>query len=568
VLDLPGQQDASSVVQALRDKSLLRVYVPPEATDTLRFDLYLAIRDYAAEKLDDGQRKAAHLRHADYYHDIGSQWGRRLQSTFDVRWGELLRLERENLHAAHARFRETDPARAVRVALALERLLVSCGPSEVLIDLLDSALGPPAAQGIPPGLRAQALAIRGRVHAGRGAMEDAWRDFAAAVDAARRSGEPAALGLALSLFAWGRFAAGQVEDALARATEAAALCAPSSDPVAKRDATTCLAIIQHETRRLDEAEASYRRVLQLTEGRGMEVSLRLGDLLRERGRTLEARALLSQSLATARRANDPLHEGLCVGNLADLDFEAGLLDSARVQYRQSASLLQRIGMRPMTAARRLLLAAVLAELGRFDEAWSELAATRLYVTHVSLRGAVEALELSEAHVALRAAGQRGRDAIVEAEHSARTCLARNDARAAGDSGVRFAASMLRRALGAMAPTDRSTVRPPLVIGSRTDWFTPPGGERVVIATSAPMRHVLGVLVAQRLESPGIPIARDLLLERAWPGERMLASAGAHRVHVAVSKLRKRGLQEILLRRDGGYLLDPSVSVREETTTAA
>jgi len=51
-----------------------------------------------------------------------------------------------------------------------------------------------------------------------------------------------------------------------------------------------------------------------------------------------------------------------------------------------------------------------------------------------------------------------------------------------------------------------------------------------------------------------------LLEKGWPGERVHPEAGADRVYMALSTLRKLGLREVLVSRDDGYLLDPRVPV--------
>jgi hypothetical protein len=54
---------------------------------------------------------------------------------------------------------------------------------------------------------------------------------------------------------------------------------------------------------------------------------------------------------------------------------------------------------------------------------------------------------------------------------------------------------------------------------------------------------------------------DALLQAGWPGERVVPSAGANRVYVALTTLRKLGLRHFLLSRDDGYLLDPALPVR-------
>jgi hypothetical protein len=67
-------------------------------------------------------------------------------------------------------------------------------------------------------------------------------------------------------------------------------------------------------------------------------------------------------------------------------------------------------------------------------------------------------------------------------------------------------------------------------------------------------------VRQREASPGTPLDVAALVQAGWPGERVLHDAGTSRVYTAIAQLRREGLRDILLRRDDGYLLDPTVAV--------
>jgi hypothetical protein len=72
--------------------------------------------------------------------------------------------------------------------------------------------------------------------------------------------------------------------------------------------------------------------------------------------------------------------------------------------------------------------------------------------------------------------------------------------------------------------------------------------------------MLEQLARARQSRPGAAVSLEDLQQAAWPDERMLAAAGAHRVRVAVSTLRKLGLRDLLLTRDDGYLLDDSCTI--------
>jgi len=65
----------------------------------------------------------------------------------------------------------------------------------------------------------------------------------------------------------------------------------------------------------------------------------------------------------------------------------------------------------------------------------------------------------------------------------------------------------------------------------------------------------------RLRDPGQALGVQQLFERGWAGEHVLAEAASMRVYVSLMALRKLGLRGVLLRRGGGYLLDPAVDVR-------
>ncbi len=50
------------------------------------------------------------------------------------------------------------------------------------------------------------------------------------------------------------------------------------------------------------------------------------------------------------------------------------------------------------------------------------------------------------------------------------------------------------------------------------------------------------LIERNREAPGASLTVQDLLEAGWPGERPMAEAGANRVYVALTKLRRMGLR--------------------------
>ena len=69
---------------------------------------------------------------------------------------------------------------------------------------------------------------------------------------------------------------------------------------------------------------------------------------------------------------------------------------------------------------------------------------------------------------------------------------------------------------------------------------------------------LAALVEQRMCRPGTALAIGSLIARGWPGERILPTAGASRVYVAIATLRGLGLRSLISKNRDGYLLEPAV----------
>lgn len=128
------------LVEALRDKSLVRVTTSPDDPREPRLGLYDSVRDYARTKLDQRpDRELAFQRHAAYVVPIGEE----LADTVDRHGGRLrmsrLAAEADNLLAV-VRRPTSEPAEVVRAVLALEPLLLTRGPVAVLRRLVEEAL--------------------------------------------------------------------------------------------------------------------------------------------------------------------------------------------------------------------------------------------------------------------------------------------------------------------------------------------------------------------------------------------------------------------------------------------
>jgi hypothetical protein len=99
----------------------------------------------------------------------------------------------------------------------------------------------------------------------------------------------------------------------------------------------------------------------------------------------------------------------------------------------------------------------------------------------------------------------------------------------------------------------------LVVAEDGSWFRPPGGARVDLSQKPNLQRLLVSLTTRRVRAVGEPISLNAIFRLGWPGDRAGESAAANRVRVAITRLRKLGLGDLLLGR-GGYLLAPEVPI--------
>jgi hypothetical protein len=213
---------------------------------------------------------------------------------------------------------------------------------------------------------------------------------------------------------------------------------------------------------------------------------------------------------------------------------------------------------------------------RIDAARAALAASRERLEGVGDVSYDEAHALCVTCVELEAALVRDPAArvaaIAQAQENAATLLATRSAESAVVRAPSVYARWILRHLShyTEAAAKRRGVRPrssaprhanELVIDEQARWFRTPGGERVSLHRRRPIGRVLHALAEHRVSAPGSALTLEALVHRGWPGENPDATSGASRAYNALTTLRKAGLRDLLLSREGGYLLDPSVPVR-------
>ncbi len=125
--------------------------------------------------------------------------------------------------------------------------------------------------------------------------------------------------------------------------------------------------------------------------------------------------------------------------------------------------------------------------------------------------------------------------------------------------VRFAATTLRQALERQERG--GDTQPDAVFGAKGTWFELTGQDRCNIHHRATLCRVLECLLTARTSQPGLAVNPVDLFAAGWPDENVSIESGMNRVYVAISTLRKLGLSGQILKREGGYLIDPDSVVR-------
>ncbi len=95
-------------------------------------------------------------------------------------------------------------------------------------------------------------------------------------------------------------------------------------------------------------------------------------------------------------------------------------------------------------------------------------------------------------------------------------------------------------------------------GSR---FRCPDGTEHDLRSRRALKRIVAALVQAHRARPGTPVTVAELLDAAWPGEQLQAKAGANRVYVAMTNLRKLGLRALVMRGEGGYSISTEVALR-------
>lgn len=537
---------------ALRDRSLVR------ATPAGELQLLESIRTFARDKLEAMGKSAAHdarRRHALHFADLARRFvaGRCLLAPED-RGFAAFRAQHANLTAALRAVDELcegDGAASARAWIAGAIARAVTVPDRASLELVSTAMQGLEGERLPEEL-AQLLLVRQRLLLGLGEPEASERELARVHEVPGLPKELAALAHHYrGIVARDR---GDVDESWESHLRSDELLADGAYPRLHAMNCACLARIAME-RGADARSWNERAVARCEiEGDSLALAIALVSLaqVEQEAQSFDlAEQLFDRAMAILRALRETHYELYFASMRADLAQERGQPEQARWWYRRAEQFAAAFPLHKQACMSRAASAALDGALGDRSVAALRLGQAALAASCPASR---LVLELHRAAVTMDRAPM-GEAAEVARRHAFDLLtMLQADHRHLHDTSfdVRFAARMLRRRIGAR--------RPGLRVGPQAAWFAWEGGENVALERRGSLRRIVHLLVSCRLAQPGQIVDAAALVAAGWPGERLMATAAASRMRVAIATLRRMGLREALATRNGGYVLRADVEV--------
>ncbi|MBK8936895.1 MAG: tetratricopeptide repeat protein [Polyangiaceae bacterium] len=549
------ERDTLGPLSALRAHSLITV---ERVGDRYRYSLSHSVRDFVERREEsDPAWDTARARHARYWACAGAA---------EAEEPAGLLLEIENLRAALAWARGREPELAGQLSLVLSSPALGLPYGEAC-SVVSAAL---AEQPLSARLQAELLFRRGTVRRFVADFPGAIEDLERAHPLAERLGDAALT--ADILAGLGNGLSGQADWPGARRYLERAL-ASSSSPTFQASALAMIANTYSNEDAYDRAEPLLRRSIALAEEHHDAFAeafarLSLGILLVERGAFDEAFSALIDSLSifeTSRSARvmQARHlRAVALTHLARVKQETGDTAGALTDYHEAVAYAEETGVRRAEAFALYGLGSLLLELGELRAADDRIRAA-LPLMRESCRDVEGALvALQGVLFALRGARAdaerffRRAEALLAAHQRPVFEAALKVLRGADPGETPFAEfADVRLALRLRALFAETRDSPPLFVAHDASFFrAPDSAEQVSLARRKALRAILRTLVEARLARPGVPLSVEALVAAGWPGEKVLAAAGAERVYAAIATLRRLGLRGFLEQQGAGYLL--------------
>lgn len=399
VVDLSAWAEAPwvpLVIQALLERSLLRVVGDGADSGAPRFGMFATVRAFAAEHLaraTPGEAepagrptagraalRAAEIRHGRYFARVGTE--ETLQSLHrpgGLRRLRVLLMEREELIAAAERaVTRHDPEIAGNAALASLRALVERGPVDAGLSLIGRVLG---LKGVRPRLRARLLLARAGALRTAGSPGAAAEDYGEAITLAQDTGLESVEAEALAGAGALHLAAGRLRSARHNLQAALGRFEELGDGWGAARARSALAWVHRDQERPDRAHPLLERALADLRAHGDHLSaadaiVRAAWLDVDRGAAAEARTRFLQALAILRNAGRRASEAGALTGLAAACGDLGRVPEGRRLCEQAVAVARQVGDRPREAQALLALGVLEQRVDRLREARAALDAAR------------------------------------------------------------------------------------------------------------------------------------------------------------------------------------------------
>ncbi|MBK8256415.1 MAG: tetratricopeptide repeat protein [Polyangiaceae bacterium] len=604
---LSGMPSAAlDLLEALRDKSMLRLLAPADPAEPARFALYEAVRQLAHEKLASmpGESAVATRLFGEYYLRLAEANCNTFAHSGDRAAVAAVAVELSQFDALI----DSNPnsVQALRALAAIDFAVPAQGSFERHAARLEAALKEVDQSRLEPQLLARALGARGRSRMFRGVHNEAEQDLSRALSLAT-PGEHALLHA--ELLADLGVSAHRRGD-LTRAVELyeRALSVDRAAGASRTEGRVLgnLGAAHHDANRYEAAIGYYEQAISVLslhfDHRLLGIAhTNLGILEQEQGATNAAKKRLDRALLLLKEAGDTRLYGIALTNLGLLHHEEGRLEEARFCHEQALAKLSVAGDRRSLGLAHVRLGAVLASLGQLDEgrvafargarAAGEsdppvLAATEAALALIDLALARRAqderrFEAAQGHLSKAARrldqarrGTGGEPSPAERSDDVRTLLriAERGISALSGTGAQsvhnehspVSAARVREKTVGESETRSGAPERALLLSPGGNWLRCPGGTWQDLRKRGPARRLLIALVERQRESPGAGVSLNELQKAGWPGEQMAAASAANRIYVALHQLRSLGLSDKVIRTKDGYLLDPTLPVYNTT----
>ena len=621
VIDRAGSlssTEASSILEGLRRASLVRMHRDSgEGSEERRWSLFEAIRDYAAERLTDAAADAVHERHAQYY----LRWGEQRVAGLTTRAASSARAalvaEVDNLRQAFAHFDGADregirdpKSEVARMALVLYEALRRWLPA-VAVDVLTRVIQRSDGVACDPTVAARLWIARGASNRELAKYELAAADFEAAEQLLRKRSN-----LDRTLFAKLDYEVGSLhlELGMHRPAQERLSCALREAIVSRSrhleglirrdlgwakaeildpggfDEYAKAATIFSEAENLAEATAvqviwCVHRVFFQRGNPIADLERHLSVLRRLRNRWLEGQALNVMAAHRLDEGDSDAALGFCERAIVMAErfhlrrvesaahafrglafHETGRIDEALLAYERAVHTAAATGNARSEGINRILLAGLLAQQGDPTAAEDAIRNGSCALASIGDTVSLELADLQTAQIDLQRARIAQRKGELSEERLLRDrargrMIAAQEPRVASGPQLSLAegspeARAILRILEREVERDRT-----LQVREDGGAFRFGAGRWVELPRGPIIRSALAAFAEQRLQSPGGHLSIEALFARCWPGERVVGESGLRRVRQVVKRLRRAGLEEVLLTAEAGYLIDRSVPFR-------